>query len=261
MKKLIAVLAVLAIFFSAGFVCAKEKKEEEKTWKVTGEVSVGMHSEYVDEISGGLSYNHPVSTQSAMIGVEKDGTGFYLQAENFVPLRKKESKETDLYLGFYTEAKGFKFDVGYAYYWVREKGESDYHALYGSVDFPSIGWEIVPFFKAEYRFATRKLVDEDGNRISLGGFVYQGGLKREFKIHEKVSLVTEVSVGGNTGVHGYKADNLAFARGKAEVSVNITEELKLKLQGFAQRNLGRKDGIAEKTNGKAFLGIVLSYTW
>jgi hypothetical protein len=250
MKKFFSIVVAMAIFFSASFVFAQEEKEKDG-WKVSGEVSVGIHSKYVDEISGELSYGRPVSTQSAMIGVEKDATGFYLKAENFIPFEKKEAKESDFYLGFYTEAKGMKFDFGYAHYWVRKDGESDCHAVYGVVDFPQIGWRVVPFAKAEYRIASEKRGE--------GGFVYRGGLKREFPIHKKVSLTAEMSMGGNSGIHGYKVDNISFGRAKAEASVEISEQLKFKIYAFAQRNLGSDGGIASGTNGKAFLGMIISY--
>lgn len=258
MKRFFAVMAVVVMVFSASFSFA----EEEMKWRVIGDASIGIHNKYVDEATGSLSYDDPVSTQSATIGVEKGDVGLYLQAENFSPLEKQESKETDLYLGLYTEVYGMKFDAGYAHYWVREKGEPDYHAFYGSVDFPEVCWGIVPFLKAEYRFATQKewVEDEEGNEYSnsLDGFAYYGGFKREFKVTEKVSLNVEVGVGGNTGIYDYKAENLAYAREKVEVSIEMIENLNLKIAGMTQQNLGRKDGIASRTD-KPFVG--LSVVW
>lgn len=261
MKKIFAVLTILAMIFSVNFAFAEEKEEELK-WRVIGDVSVGMHNKYVDEATGSISYDNPVSTQSATIGVEKGDTGLYFQVENFSPFEKQESEETDLYLGFYKEACGMKFDAGIAHYWVREKGEIDYNAVYGSVDFPEVFWKIVPFLKAEYRFATQKewIEDDEGDEhpVSLDGFVYYGGFKREFKVTKKVSLNTEVGVGGNTGIYGGHAENLAYVREKVEVSIELIENLNLKIAGMTQQNLGRKDGIASRTD-KPFLSLSLNW--
>lgn len=262
MKRFLVVLVVMAMVFSAGFVFAEEEKTE--GWKFNGEVGVGIHNRYVDENTGELWYDKPVSTQSATIGVEKGETGFYIQAENFSPFRKKESKETDFYLGFYTEAKGIKFDAGIARYQVREKGEIDYSAVYGEVEFPEVGLGIIPFLNAEYRFADKKLQweDEDGNvfSTSMSGFVYYGGFKREFKVAKMVSLNAEVGAGGNTGIYEGQAENLAYVREKVEVSIEMIKNLNLKIAGMTQQNLGRKQGIASRTD-KPFFGLSLSWNF
>jgi hypothetical protein len=259
MKRLLVVMTVLAMIFSVSFAFAEE---ETKGWKPFGEANIKMHNKYIDEVTGSISYDNPVSTQSVMGGAEKDEIGLYVQAENFSPLEKQESKETDFYLGLYAEAYGMKFDASYAYYLVREKGEPDYHAFYGSVDSPEICWGIILFAKAEYRFATRKewVEDEEGNEhpVSLDGFAYYGGFKREFKVTEKVSLNAEVGVGGNTGIYGGQAENLAYAREKVEISIEMIENLNLKIAGMTQQNLGRKDGIASRTD-KPFLSLSLNW--
>ena len=264
MKKTFAVLVVLAIVFSVGFVFAEEK-ENKDSWKFFGEASVGMHNKYVDDDTGELWYDKSISTQSAMIGFEKAGTGFYFQADNFVPFEKQESKETDIYLGFYTEAWGMKFDGGLGHYWTREKGEADWHSLYGSVDFPSLGWGIVPFTKAEYRLATRKewVEDENGNEnpVSLNGFFYQVGLKREFKLTEKVSIVAKLTSGGNTGALGYETSNLAYIGGKVEGVIDVGNNFKLKPTVYYQKNLGGEGSVAAEANEKIFLGLALSWSW
>ncbi|MFA5777718.1 MAG: hypothetical protein WC906_04730 [Parcubacteria group bacterium] len=259
MKRLIAVMAVLAFFFSVGISSAEEKSKV--SWRVIGDASVSIHNKYADEITGEMYYDNPISTQSATVGVEKENTGLYIKAENYAPLRH-EPKETDVYFGFYTEACGMEFDVGFAHYWMREKGEIDYNAIYGEVNFPEVIWGIVPFLKAEYRFATQKewVEDEEGNEYSnsLDGFAYYGGFKREFKVTEKVSLNVEVGAGGNTGIYGGQAENLAYAREKVEVSVELIENLNLKIAGMTQQNLGRKDGISSRTD-KPFVGA--SIVW
>lgn len=260
MKKALVVMMVAVMVFSVGIVLAGEKEE---SWKPTAEVSVGIHSKYLNEASGALSYDKAMSNQSVMVGLDKNGTGFYIQAENFVPFEKEDFKETDFYLGFYTEMVGMKFDVGYAHYWVRESGELDYHAVYAAVDFPEIGWQIIPFVKAEYDFAKRlSEEDENGNisETSMNGLMYYGGLKREFQIHERVSLVAEVGVGGNTGVYGLPAENLAYAREKMEVSFSLADQWKLKVSALTQQNLGEKNGIATDTD-KLFVSAVIVWTF
>ena len=172
----------------------------------------------------------------------------------FRSFEKEESEETDFYAGFYTEVAGVKLDAGYAYYWVRESGELDYHAVYAAIDFPAIFWQIVPFVKAEYDFA------KGSSEISMDGLLYYGGLKREFQLHERVSLLTEISVGGNTGIYGVSAENLAFAREKVEVSFSLTEALKLKVSALTQQNLGKSEGIAAKTD-KLFAGAAIVWTF
>jgi hypothetical protein len=252
----IMILAALIFFFRTSPLWAGEEKNG---WNFSAEANVGMHSGYIDESSGAVLYGDPVSNQSLMIGVEKQGTGFYLKAENFIPF-EKESKETDFYGGLYTEAGGMKFDLGYAHYWMREKNEASYHAIYGSADFPEVGWQIIPFVKAEYRFATKQGVDEHGSCFPLDGFVYQGGFKREFKITKKVSLNTEVAIGGNTGIYGLPAENLSFAREKIGAVFSFSERWKVKVSALTQQNLGKKDGIAAETE-KLFVSAVIVWAF
>jgi len=219
--------------------------EKEAGWKPTAEVAVGIHAGHVGG-TGKISYTETMSTQTITVSAEKNGTGLYVQAENFAPF-EKEAKETDFYAGFYTEVKGMKIDIGYGRYWVREIGELDYNALYAAVDLPKIFWQIVPFVKAEYDFA-QKTVNENGTETSMDGFYYSGGFKREFKIHERVSLNAEVSVGGNTGIYNMPAENLAFAREKVGIEISLAEQWKLKVSVLTQQNLGRAGGIAEGTD-------------
>jgi len=261
MKRLLAMLVVFVVMvlFLVSSVLAGEKEEG---WKPTAEVAVGIHSKYLDESSGALFYDKAMSNQSVMVGLDKNGTGLYFQAENFAPFDKEESRETNFYVGFYTEVAGMKFDAGYARYWVRETEALDYNAIYASVDFPEVGWKIVPFVKAEYDFAGKLHESEANEKISpsMNGFMYRGGLKREFQLHERVSLLAEVSVGGNTGIYGLPAENLAFAREKVEVSFSLTEQLKLKISGLTQQNLGKRDGIAADTD-RLFASAVIVWTF
>jgi hypothetical protein len=256
MKKVF--LFVVAMVFSASFVLAGEKEEG---WKPTAEVAVGIHSGSVGG-SGALFYDTAYSNQAVTLGLDKNGTGFYIQAENSAPFKKEESRETDFYLGFYTEVAGMKFDAGYAHYWVRESEALDYDAVYASVDFPEVGWKIIPFVKAEYDFAGKSHEAESSEKISasMDGFMYRGGIKREFQIHERVSLLAEVSVGGNTGIYGLPAENLAFAREKLEISIFLAKQWKLKVAGLTQQNLGKRDGIAADTD-RLFASAVIVWTF
>lgn len=251
MKKALVVMMVAVMVFSASSVLAGEKEEG---WKPTAEVAIGIHGKYLDEASGALYYDKAMSNQSVMVGLDKNGTGLYVQAENFHPLEKEEKRETNFYVGFYTEAYSMKFDAGYAHYWVRESGELDYHAVYAAIDFPAIGWQIIPFIKAEYNFAAKNSLE------SMNGFLYYGGLKREFQIHERVNLVAELGAGGNTGVYGLPAENLAFAREKVEVSLSLAERWKLKVSALTQQNLGKRDGIAADTD-KPFVSVAIVRTF
>lgn len=232
--------------------------QEKATWAPTVEIVAGVHSGSIDD-DGSLSFRKPFSNQSVLVGVEKAGTGFYVQAENFTP-SENEARETDFYVGFYTEFHSVKVDVGGAYYWTRETGELDFHAAYAKIDLPSPFWQIVPFMKAEYRFAKKVAeegIDDNDNvfetKTSMDGFIYQGGLRRDFQLHKRVNLTAEVSVGGNTGIYGMPAENLAFAREKLEISISLAEWLKLKVSALTQQNLGLRDGIAADTD-KLFVG-------
>ena len=243
-------------------VAEKATEEKAPTWKPIGEVSAVVRNQYVDPYAGAKTYQKPLFSQSVMVGLDKDGTGIYVQAENFIPT-EGETKETDFYAGFYTEIKGVKIDVGYGRYWIREAEEVDFNGVYAEITFPAPFFEIVPFVKGEYRFS-KKVEAEDGEKVSLDGFVYYVGLKREFKIHERVSMTAEVGVGGNTGIYGMPAENLSFAREKLEIKISLVEwmkaEAKFKASVMTQQNLGRRDGIAADTD-KIFVsgGIAVEY--
>lgn len=255
MKKILSVFVVM-IVFSASFVFAAEEKSE--GWTPTAEISAAVHNRYVDEYSGALYFNKAMSSQSVMIGLDKDGTGIYIQADNFIPT-EEETAETDFYAGVYTEVAGVKVDIGYGRYWIREEGEIDYNGVYAEITFPAPFLGITPFIKGEYRFA-EKIEAEDGEKISMDGFVYYGGLRREFQIHERVNLIAEVSVGGNTGIYDMPAENLSFAREKIEIEISLVEWLKLKASALTQQNLGKEQGIAADTE-KFFVsgGIALTF--
>jgi len=250
-----------------------EEATEEKTegWKATGEVSAVVRNQYVDPYAGAKTYQRPLFSQSVMVGLDKDGTGLYIQAENFIPT-EGETKETDFYVGLYTEIKGVKIDAGYGRYWVRENGEVDFNGLYAEITFPAPFFEIVPFIKGEYRFAKR-VENEEGEGISMNGFVYYVGFKREFEICEWFSITAEVGVGGNTGIYSMPAENLSFAREKLELKISLKEwmilvktqskgSVKAYLKGsiLTQQNLGLRDGIAADTD-KLFVSgaIVLTF--
>lgn len=244
-----------------------EEKAEAKAegWKSFGEISAAVHSGLLDD-TGALSYDKAVFNQAGTVGLDKSGNGFYFKAENFIPT-EGELKETDIYVGFYGEVAGMKVDAGYAHYWVREQGELDYQAVYAAVDFPAICWQVVPFVKAEYRFAKmyeEKGFDDEGNafinRTDLDGLLYVVGLKREFQVHERIKVVPEISVGGNTGIDGFSAENLSYLRGKLKVSVDLTDQLKLEVSGIGQKNIGHSEGIAAGTD-RLFLSIGFTYTW
>lgn len=251
MKRIFVVALVLS-FFSVGLVNAEEKQNTEG-WKPTAEFTFDVHNAYIDESSGNALFRKTVLMQSAIIGVEKKATGFYVQAENFTP-SEQESRETDFYAGFYTEAAGIKIDAGYAYYWAREDSAINFHAVYGTVVFPPCVWQISPFLNAEYRFADKKDTGEN-----LSGFLYYGGIRREFKIYERVNLLTEISLGGNTGIYGMAAANLSFAREKIEFNIVIMDQLKLKFGAMTQQNLGKEEGIASDTD-RLFVTAAISIT-
>jgi hypothetical protein len=265
MKKLFAtVLIVLAMVFSTSIVMAEEEMEQKNEgWKPAVEFNVGFHNGWLDETSGQLLYNKPVSTQAVTAGIEKSGTGFYFSAENFAPFGREEPKATNIYLGSFFEILGAKADIGLAYYKVREEDGDKEYAIYAGVDFPEIFWQIVPFIKAEYRFAGNVYEeDEEGNiqRTSLDGFLCYVGLKREFKINERISLLTELGAGGNPGIYGMPAENLAFAREKAELVIGLSKQWKLNLSAMTQQNTGKAEGIAADTD-KLFVGISLAWTF
>ena len=270
-NKIIFVAAVSLFFLSIGFVNAEEKQNNDG-WKPGAEFTLGAHSGYVEEISGTVLFSKPVFIQTATLYAEKKGSGFYVMAANFSP-SEQESRETDFYAGFYTELANVKIDAGYAYYWWREDLAIDFQGAYALLVFPSLIWQIFPFANAEYRFAEKKVVDlypdayhkrvkrecefADDN---LSGFIYHGGLKREFKVNERLNITTEVSAGGNTGIYGMSAENLSFVREKLDITVSLLEQLKINLSGLTQQNLGKKDGIAADTE-KIFVSatMVLSF--
>lgn len=281
MKKIMVVMAVAMFVFSVGIVfaadealinkpaAAEEKaaageatEEKAPTWKPTGEVSSVVRNQYVDPYAGAKTYQKPLFSQSVMVGLDKDGTGVYVQAENFVPT-EGETKETDFYVGFYTEIKGVKIDAGYGRYWIREKGEVDFNGIYAEITFPAPIWGITPFIKGEYRFAKR-VENEDGEGISQNGFVYYVGIRREFQLHERVSAIAEIGGGGNTGIYSLPAENLSFAREKLEIKISLMEwmkvEAKIKASIMTQQNLGLREGIAADTD-KLFVSgaIVLTF--
>lgn len=288
MKKIMVVMAVAMFVFSVGIVfaadealinkpaaaeekaaageAAEEKaaadEEKKEGIKPFAEVSAVFRNQYVDPYSGEKTYQKPLFSQSAMVGVDRNGIGFYIQAENFVPT-EGETKETDFYVGFYTEIKGVKIDAGYGRYWIREKGEVDFNGIYAEITFPAPIWGITPFIKGEYRFAKR-VENEDGEGISQNGFVYYVGIRREFQLHERVSAIAEIGGGGNTGIYSLPAENLSFAREKLEIKISLMEwmkvEAKIKASIMTQQNLGLREGIAADTD-KLFVSgaIVLTF--
>lgn len=265
---LLVILAILLIILFLGFfnsakaeetLTGQKAAEIKDSWKPFAEISISASNKVVDEYLGGIILNEKSLTESISVGMEKNKKGFYLWVDNFFPSHG-ESRETDIYLGAYAEFSGFKIDVGYGRYWVREVAAIDFNGVYAEITLPAPIWQITPFAKMEYRFG-EKVELEDGSKVSLDGFVYYGGLKREFEVIPKwVNLNAEVSVGGNTGIYGMPAENLSFAREKLEATISITEWLKIKGSAMTQQNLGHKEGIAADTD-KLFLsaGIVAGF--
>lgn len=249
MKKMLMAVLVAVMVSLAGLTFAAEEEkvataavEEEAVWTPTAEATLVGRIGYVSQYSGSAGYKKPLMSQSIIVGADKGGNGFYVMAENFTP-SENESRETDFYVGFYVERLGIKIDGGYGYYWIREHKATDINALYAEITLPSPIWGIVPLIKVEYDFAQKTSEGED-----LNGFMYYAGLKREFKLHERITVTPEIGVGGNTGLYGLPAENIAYAREKVDVSVSIIEHLKLKLTLQTQQNLGKQDGIAADTD-------------
>lgn len=256
---LVVLVAVMVTFSAVNIFAAEEKVvassvEEDAGWTPTAEVTLVGRTGYVSQYAGSAGYKKPLFSQSVTIGADKDGNGFYAMAENFSS-SEQEARETDFYVGFYVEKLGLKIDGGYGYYWIREHKAIDIHALYAEITFPSSIWGIVPLIKVEYDFAQKASEGED-----LNGLMYYASLKREFKIHERVTVTPEIGLGGNTGLYGLPADNVAYAREKLDVSFSIVEHLKLRLTLQTQQNLGRQEGIAKDTD-RLFVSAAIVMTF
>ena len=256
MKRIVVILLVAAMVSSASIGYAEEEKE--KTLEV--EVAAGVASGYIDLVAGQLWYDKPVSIQHITL---LSKLGLYAHVANYSPFTS-EMKETDMYLGYYKEFWGMSIETGYAYYMVHKAGELSYHALYAEMELPKIWWQITSFVRGEYRIATGKAVqtDEDGNiqRTSQDGFLYFGGLKREFKLSDSFSLEIKGTLGGNTGLYGMPAENLAFLREQITLSYALDKHWSVKGWGMTQQNLGRDEGIATGTQ-KGFYGMSLVWTF
>lgn len=235
----IGAIIVLVGFFNA--YAAEEEKAAEEEIKPFAEVELSILNAKIDDYSGSASYKKPLFRQLATVGLDKNGNGICFIADNFSP-SEGEIRETDLYVDAYAEFYGVKIDVGYGRYLVREFKEVDYNGIYIEVVLPALLWGVTPFAKAEYRFS------EKIEGVSMDGFMYNGGIKREFQLHERVNLVAEASFGGNTGLYGMPAENIAYIRERLVVSISITEWLKLKGSAMTQQNLGLQDGIAADTD-------------
>lgn len=268
---LIFLTAIALIFLSRGFVNA-EAQQKTGEWKPGMEMTLGAHNGYVEEISGAALFSKPVFIQTATLYAEKKGSGFYLMAVNFSP-EKQESEETDFYAGFYAVLAGVQIDAGYAYYWWREDPAIDFQGVYGLFVLPKFVWEIYPFVNAEYRFAEKKVTDLypdiSHRRLErkcefadedLGGFLYQGGIKRNFKLNERFSVMAEVSLGGNTGLYGLPAENLGFVREKVDMVISPFKPLTINLSGLTQQNLGKEEGIAADTE-KIFISATMVWSF
>jgi len=248
-----------------------EKEEEQEGWKPYVEVSAEFRNLHADDYSGEMLYKSPLLTQTATVGMEytkkvgKDAynkAGFYIRADNFIP-SGGENHETDPYFGVNAEIKDWKFDIGYGRYLNWEHESVDFNGLFFEITAPALIWDITPFIKGEYRFSER-IKNEEDEGISQNGFLYYVGLKREFELHKRISLVLEVGFGGHTGIYGMPAENISFAREKLEIKISLVEwmkaEAKFKASVMTQQNLGLRDGIAADTE-KLFVsgGIAVEY--
>ena len=258
MKRILAVLAVLAVLVSSvNFVFAADKEETGK-WNVIAGAKLGIENRLLDEMTGEVLFSKPVFTQGALIGVERNKTtGFYLAVENHQSLQN-EYDQTYIYFGGYTKIWGIKIDGGYAHYWIRTKDEIDYHGIYTEFEFPQV-FTVTPVVKMEYRMGKGVSVDDGGVRHNMNGFAYYGGVKKELKVSDSVSVIPEIGAGGNTGIYDSGTDNLAYARAKVSASIDLGKEIKLKPYVLYQKNLGSQEGIAADANGKVFVGISSSW--
>lgn len=227
-----------------------QKAVIENGWKPTAEASATFNSSNVGG-SGMILHEKPFASQLIKIGIDKDETlGGYVKTENF-STSGKEPRETDFYAGAYGKFGGISIDLGVAEYWMREKSINNCYAIYASADFPALFLGINPFINMEYDFS------EKVEGKSMDGLFYQGGLKREFKLHERVSLDTEISLGGNTGVYGLPAENLAFSRESVGINISLTSWLKINGSVMTQQIWGLQDGIAKNTDRPFVSGAIV----
>jgi len=97
--------------------------------------------------------------------------------------------------------------------------------------------------------------------VSLKGFTYRIGFNRDFNITEKVILNVELASGGNTGIYDYPPENLAFVQGQVKGSIDFKNNISLKPEVSYQRNIGRKDGIASRSDNEWIIGAWIVWTF
>jgi hypothetical protein len=203
MKKVLVVMMVVAMVFSAGIVLAGEKEND---FSVSGEL--WLRSAYLGD-TGGVFYKGLVIQPS--VTISHNNTGLYVGVWGSIAPGKSPTEdnagdnygnEFDLYAGWAKKFGKLEADVMYAYYKIfplNKWGYGDFHALSTKIGY-ALTDKITPYVKVNYYHII--------GQTEQNGFAYRLGSVFDLMEHLKV----DVSVGGHGALLGASEELLSSGR-------------------------------------------------
>lgn len=212
-------------------------------------------SDYVDRLSGESLASGSVYKVGFLIFHQ---SGLYVGGENYyVPKRNSnpDSGDKSVFVGYEREFGQWKMDAGYSFMrsYVSEKIYGELHRVYATVTAPEVLKDLRPYVSVA--------VDAPVNKKTLeGGVVYRGGFKYKKGIFGQVVLA-DLSVAGNNGPYGYRAEPLSSGKAEIAVPIKINKILEVRPEASFQQRFGYARSNGGMSQSKIWGGVTVSISF
>jgi hypothetical protein len=234
MKRTALLLVAVAIFLLNSLPALAAEPADGKKNRLCSEVEFDYYSKYVCSTSGALAYNKSVAQGSVRLSLEP--LGLYVKFWGSGILDPDHGKlggnEIDWSIGMCRPVWKFMVDVGYAFYdlYPQFRAKGDLHAIYGTIRLPNK--HVEPYLTVECDIPTHK-------QTLPGGWTYRLGVSKSLEIRKSLTLIADVSIGGNDGAYGYSRDFFAYVRGGLGLAWEPWKNVQVIPQIYYQKRLGR----------------------
>jgi len=242
------ILVAVAIFCSSVVVAVAGEKEK----ILTGYVNTGIFSKYV--CSGVLLHDYAVIQPA--IGIVYNPLGIYAEAwGSYSPKggwNSDAGDEIDYTIGWAPEYKGFKFDIGYAYFNLvsLKNTTGDLHDFYIGISAPAV-YGIAPSVNFDFNLPQNQHMLE-------GGVIYAFNLEVEPKIAGQPINIKGTAV-GHDGACGAKPETISSLNLRLATKFAILKNLEVTPEVNFQKRVGKKISDGGSSKDLIWYGVKVNY--
>lgn len=250
MKKIFAILVVVAVLCGSVAIALAEESEKEKI--LTGYFNTGIYNKYV--CSGALLFNHMVIQPA--LGIVYEPWAVYAEKWfSYSPkggLNSDPGDESDGTVGWTPEYKGFKFDVGYSYFNLvsLKNTTGDLHDFYANLSAPAV-YGVTPSVNLDFNVPQDKDILE-------GGVIWAFNLEVEPEIFgQKVNIIGTAV--GHDGAYGAEPELVSSLNLRLATTIAILKNLELTPEVNFQKRIGKDINNGGLSKDLIWYGIKVNY--